>query len=319
MPPSWVIEELKKNQEALLVVKEGGEDVKTDCETESEASSLTGEDIVVSAGDEYTKVKIDLRVTVHMVPARRDMPFQEKRDVWYVQSDFENIKSCNRMTVRIFRQRAEEHDREPHKDLDGHCIRGLEHKFKKCQRAKRNEIRTSAIYAVLREQGRRRREDLPEDPQMLAGLYREYSYGCCADATNTGYRDALATRDQSDTHDEPEPMEDAPQSSTRKGLHAFDDSDIRQLEDDLSSGGEVEGDILMPVHEMNPRNTASSDDDSFRAKAKREKRGNLSITRFFKKKTKKLLDKEKSASQSALSSSLETPVKQRRFYRRSSM
>jgi hypothetical protein len=108
-------------------------------------------------------------------------------------------------------------------------------------------------------------------------------------------------------------MDDAPQPSTRKGLYAFDDSDIRQLEDDLSSGGEVEGDILtMPVHEMNPRNTASSDDGSFRAKAKCEKRCNLSITRFFKKKTKKRLDKERS-------SSLETPVNRRRWYRRSSM
>jgi hypothetical protein len=106
-------------------------------------------------------------------------------------------------------------------------------------------------------------------------------------------------------------MEDPPQSSRRKGLHSFNDSDIRQLEDDLSSGGEVEGDI-MAVHEMNPTNTASSDDDNFRAKTNREKRGNLSITRFFKKKTKKRLDKERS-------SSLETPVNRRRWYRRSSM
>ncbi len=161
MPPSWLIEELRTNQEAVLVVKDGGEDAKTPCETESEASSLAEGDIGVSATDESSKVKIDLRVSVHMVCATRDMSFQDKRDVWYVRSDFESIASWNRTTVNIFRQRAkEEHSREPHKDLDGHwCIRGLEHKLTKCQRDKRHDIRISAIYALLREQARRRRDD----------------------------------------------------------------------------------------------------------------------------------------------------------------
>ena len=215
-------------------------------------------------------------------------------------------------------------------DLDDHqCIRGLEHRLKG-EQSKRNEIRTNAIYSVLGEQARRKREKLPVDEMKLATLYKEHTYAVVADAIQLGNRDARIAKalasppdngSEETKHDEFS-QETKRVSRTSGLIHALDDCDVRALDyDDNSSSGGVEE---LPLQQQPKQQQRDDDDDSFRAKAKREKRGSISFSRFFKgSSSKKNKSKEsnkkkqqKESEQDLLSS---PPPVRRRKYRRSSM
>jgi hypothetical protein len=232
-------------------------------------------------------------------------------DIWFRASDFASFASWNRMTVKMFRQHSRLSDEEC-EDLEDKCIRGLEHRLKG-RNSNRIEIKTNAIYAVLGEQSRRKREGLPVDAQELASLYIEHTLCCASDAANKGHRDEIAAKDLPKVE---EPKSIQPHRSQMIS-HAFDDSDICILRDDFSVTSD---EIPVPVSkDVSPKD---NDDDSFRAKAKREKRGNvalsrsISFSRFFKKKSSKSKQKQQEAT---IAKTQEAPVVQRRRCRRSSM
>ena len=283
-----------------------------------------------------SKVKFDLTAsTTHQVQARHEMDEEDFKDIWFHQSDFASIASRNRMTVRMYRQHILEClgcDRNTNasssglsstpehllEDLDDHqCIRGLEHRLKG-EQSKRNEIRTNAIYSVLGEQARQKREKLPVDEMKLATLYKEHTYAVVADAIQLGNRDARTAKALA------LPQENKRVSRTSGLIHALDDCDIRALDyDDNSSSGGVE-ELPLQQRKQQPRG-GDDDDDSFRAKAKREKRGSISFARFFKgsssKKSKSKDSKKKQQKKSEQPPELlsSPPPVRRRKCRRSSM
>lgn len=347
MPPAWVIEECMNQHGAFYVEspppvvppvkKESIVTVSTEeethCETESEngSSSTSLQVIVTAGGDECdSKVRFDLRESLHEVPARQDMTEEDMSTIWYRPCDFANIASWNRMTVKIFRQYAKEFGgaNDICQDiLEGdQCLRGLEHRLKGVN-ALRGEIKTNAIYSVLGEQARRKREGLPKDPQKLANVYSEHTYSCISDAINKGIRDEMAAKDLSEVDNAPQPQQASQAKSRRTShLYAFDDFDVRSLRDDLSAASDH---IPVPIPNTKistsaaPSNKATTaqredDEESFRVKAKREKRGSISFSKFFKKKGSKSKSKKQKEA-AATTSSAEPQLPARRRHRRSSM
>ena len=324
MHPAYVIEGLSQHGDLLDPV--GGlpsspsptnpikqdEDNKTlETSSISLVSESSSEGESSSNINDQAKVKFDVDASsTQIVRSRYEMDEEEFCSIWYNRSDFAEMSSWNRMTVRIYRQHIREctiHTQdELLKDLDldaeGYqCIRGLEHRLKG-EQSKRTEMKTNAIYSVLGQQAKFKREKLPVDPVKLALVYKEHTYANVANAVQTGSRDERIAREvhalPTETEkDQEEKASNETRVSRKSGLiRALDDSDLNELQYDDDEDNSSEGECVEEIasaETIQPKKQ-DYDEDSFRAKARREVKG-LSFSRFFFKSKKKKKSSTKSS------------------------
>lgn len=157
----------------------------------------------------HSKIRFDVGVTVFEVRARSLIPLTEKRSIWYQPSDFAKISSLNRSAVKVLRENPDDPD---------HCGRGLEHKlYGDSDRI--NDIKVNSIFSVLKEQSRQRKSNV-KDEAKIAKIYKEHVFSSAKTALEKGLNDEKSAR-----------QEEKPKMKQRRSGAAFDDFDLKELQD----------------------------------------------------------------------------------------
>jgi hypothetical protein len=277
MYPHCYLEEWQAMESALLD--------KTEANKQDDEPTID-----TSTSSRTSKIQFDLDATiVHEVCNRDDLTPEDLKILFYRHGEYASISSWNRMTLKIFRQRAQKGSMIERSSLDddGHCIRGLEHR-QKSRRDIRQQMITDSIYAVLDEQTRHRRENcfsgvvVVVDADKVAEAYSSQTYRSHVDAYEMGLKDELTVKELDKPREElpvpevKEPEQRHGQQRRRGSLIAksFDDSDLGYVKDDDSAAG----------RSSLPRMTKSvqkdeEQEESFQTKAKREGR----FKRFFRR------------------------------------
>lgn len=271
-----------------------------------------------------SKIQFDLDASsVHEISGREEMTPDDLKVLFYRTAEYASISSWNRMTLKIFRQRAKEGSMLERSSVDdGHCIRGLEHRLK-AQANIRQQIITNSIYSVLDEQARQRRSRPPRktcvvDIDKVAEAYRTQAHKSQRDAHEMGLEDERTMKDLDKPREElqEEVKEQDPshggQRRRRMLITHFDDNDLGYMKDDASAA-------RASLARMTKGGQKDELDESFHSKAFRTKakREGRSIMRFFRRGS---LTNKTSPQETNIEKPPDTPQPIRpRSHRRSSM
>ena len=287
MTPQCVWEEGQALESTLLHMKLETEANKQDDQPVPDYTS--------TASTRTSKIQFDLDATsVLEISGRQEMTPDDFKILFYRATEYANISSWNRMTLKIFRQRAQEGSMTERSSVDdGHCIRGLEHRLK-AQRHIRQQIITNAIYSVLDEQSRQRSHQPREayissvalviDADKVAEAYITQTYKSQRNACEMGLQDERTVKELDKPLQElQEVKEEAKEQSQgrpvrRRTLIAnFDDNDLGYMKDDASAAAASLA--RMTKGGQKDELNESFHTKAYRTKAKREGR----IKRFFRR------------------------------------